>query len=154
MLRWLQGVLLSFLIISLIQPPSPQIKALPSHSPLMFLFSTFGLRISHILISSLPLSHPTFLLPSFPGRFPFTVSASFFSHSEAIVIGSLCYSHKSNILRTQWGWGWRKTKGCRRLAIPPHSNPLAADDERQVKSRTGDTAGECKDHRALKQQVV
>lgn len=94
MLRWLQGVLVSFLIISLIQlpfPPPPRIKPLPSPSSLMFLFSTLGLLVSHI--SFLPFHCPVLLLSVPPSLKDFLLHPPplFSAISRAIVTGSLCY---------------------------------------------------------------
>lgn len=121
----------------------------------VFIFHTWPPSFPHFLF--FPSIDPSFFsLSLFPWKISLYSLSLFFQPFHELLLQGPCAinSHKSNILRTQWGWWWRQTKRCRRLAIPSPSNPLAADDERQVKSRNGDPAGKSKEHRVLKQQVI
>lgn len=127
MLRWLKEVLLPVLIISLLQPPSPPNQSPPfSLFPDVFIFPICLPRFPYSLF--FPSVVPFFFSPSLLPEKIFTASASFpFSHFISCCYGvhMLLILSKSNILRTWWLWWGMKTRGIRRLAIPPHSNPLA-----------------------------
>lgn len=88
--------------------PSPTPNQAPPFSVFLdvFIFHTWPPSLPHFF-SSLPLSCPPSLRPSFPERFPFTSSASFFSHFT-----SYCYRVPVLLILTRaTSWGQREDGG-------------------------------------------
>lgn len=100
MQRWLEGVLLPFLIKSLIQPPSQTNWSLPFSLSLDAFIFPFDCLDSYLLVPFLPLLHPSLhpcFLKDFTSQpvFPFSHFISYCYRVHVLLIFS-----KSNILRT------------------------------------------------------